>query len=293
MTLRSDWANWCTSLACTPSGDYFWSGSRIILSNKVWEVPRLDESLKVGHVGYTDYKISRLNTQYFVPDAVEVAMMLHDLNVKKRRYASSSFHCYGHLLKIDPEKKSKHGSLMGPCIQSVVITCKPSKNRTEVDVFYRTTEVFKKFPGDLIWLRDCILPLIPGQAQYPVALWRFHFVNVTCHPMYISAMLPNLPNPVATMNLLRDRNTPFYQECGRWLCRYLVGGAVRKSIAKFAQAQRTADTAVEAFDADPLIKASMLGHLYANRRLYFGNRSSFSDDDVVAAFKETMGELPK
>jgi hypothetical protein len=42
---------------------------------------------------------------------------------------------------------------MGPCIQAVTLTW---LSRTDVglDVFYRTTEFYKKFPADLLLLTE-------------------------------------------------------------------------------------------------------------------------------------------
>jgi hypothetical protein len=75
--------------------------------------------------------------------------------VEERSYGSVGFTTYNHFLKNSPTKKSKRASVMGPCIQSVVIT-QHNKKQYSIDCFYRTTELLKKFPADLVFIRDVL-----------------------------------------------------------------------------------------------------------------------------------------
>jgi hypothetical protein len=270
-TLEQAWSNWTVDLACD-TRDCFWSGARKIFQNKQF-VTKLDSSLSIENIGYTKYKLTRLHDQYFVKDSFDVAMMLHERNIKRRKYASSAFHCYGHLLKATDQNRSKRGSVMGPCLQSVVVTLRPHERRTSVDVFYRTTEAFKKLPADFIWLRDYVLPHIPGQDQYPVVDVRFHFVNVTIHPMYIATILPLVPDAIATLELIRDRDRAMWAWSGKWMARYLIGGAAARSIEKFSQAQRTAMAAVTLLEGP--IGDAVVRYLCDNRKDFMPSRTNF------------------
>jgi hypothetical protein len=287
MTTQADWLKWCIDLACLPSERAFWSGARKIIPGAKLTFARLDDSITMEGLGYTKYKLTRLNEQYFVEDAVKTAMMLHTKNVERKKYASSAFHCYGHLLKATFENRSKRGSVMGPCIQSVVLTLRPHLKSTSIDIFYRTTEAFKKLPADFVWLRESILPMVPGRDQYPISSWNFHFVNVTIHPMYFATAIPHLPDPIATLELLRDRDPAFWQWAGKWIARYIVGGAASRSIEKFAQAQRSAMAANE------LILASgegprLMQYLSDNRASFVPQRTRFDVEAIEEAFDEAL-----
>lgn len=176
---------------------------------------------------------------------------------------------------------------MGPCLQSVVITLRPHERRTAVDVFYRTTEAFKKLPADFIWLRDYVLPGIPGQDIYPIPKVRFHFVNVTIHPMYIATILPLVPDPIATLSLLHRRDPTMWQWSGKWLARYLIGGAAGRSIEKFAQAQRTAEAARQLLQGDT--RSSIIRYLAAHRTNFMPSRTNFVG--LNEAFDQALEKL--
>ena len=286
-TLQESWLNWCIDLACAQES-YFWSGARKILHDRQLDT-RLDQTLTIHQIGYTKYKLTRLHDQYFVKDSFDVAMMLHARNIARKKYASSAFHCYGHLLKATDENRSKRGSVMGPCVQSVVLTLRPHEKRTAVDVFYRTTEAFKKLPADFIWLRDYVLCHVPGQDQYPIVNVKFHFVNVTIHPMYIATILPLVPDPIATLQLIRERDEAMWSWSGKWLTRYLIGGAAGRGIEKFAQAQRTAMAAVTLLEGE--VSDTVIRYLCRNRKNFMPSRSRFEELDV--AFDNALKRIDK
>lgn len=286
-SLTSAWLNWCIDLACVQEG-HFWSGARKIIPNRVLRVDSLRRFCTIDELGYTKYKLTRLHDQYFVKDAVDVAMMLHRENAKRKKYASSAFHCYGHLLKATFENRSKRGSVMGPCLQSVVMTLMPHEKRTRVDVFWRTTEAFKKLPADFIWLRDYVIPLIPAQDQYPVHGFNFHFVNVTIHPMYFATVVPLLPDAIATLELLRHRDPAFWQWVGKWMVRYVIGGPAGRSIEKFAQAQRTAMASVEALDRHVDTGVRVVDYLCQHKQAFTPKNTRFDRDAMLNAYESAQ-----
>lgn len=286
-SLRQAWLDWCISLACQKDGA-FWSGARKILPHQTLQVRTIKDFFKIEDLGYTKYKLTRLNDQYLVEDAVEVAMMLHRENVRRRKYASAAFHCYGHLLKATFESRSKRGSVMGPCLQSVVLTLRPHEKRTTVDIFWRTTEAFKKLPADFIWLRDYVLPRIPGQDEFPLVGFTFHFVNVTIHPMYFATAVPLLPDPVATLTLLKDRDRVFHDWVGKWLVRYVIGGPAGRSIEKFAQAQRTAMSSVELLNRSVDTGVRVVDYLCRHKQEFTPKNTRFDRDAMLNAYDEAQ-----
>lgn len=285
--LRQAWLDWCIGLACQKEGA-FWSGARKILPHQTLQVPTLNGFFGVEDLGYTKYKLTRLHDQYYVEEAVDVALMLHRENVRRRKYASAAFHCYGHLLKATFENRSKRGSVMGPCLQSVVLTLRPHEKRTTVDVFYRTTEAFKKLPADFIWLRDYVLPRIPGQDEFPIVGFTFHFVNVTIHPMYFATAVPLLPDPVATLELIKDRDPQMHTWIGKWLVRYVIGGPAGRSIEKFAQAQRTAMASVDLLNRSVDTGSRVVDYLCRHKQEFTPKNTRFDRDAMLNAYEEAQ-----
>ena len=128
------------------------------------------------------------------------------------KYGSVSFTTYNHLIKgsrvVNGEipKDRGIGSVFGPCIQSVVITW-INPEISSVDVFWRTTEWYKKLAADLILLTDFLLP--------PFELRDFditcHFANITMNPMYFISLIPCLPDPIASLDLIKSRDPNFHR----------------------------------------------------------------------------------
>jgi hypothetical protein len=182
--------------------------------------------------------MKQLERGYLHRESWEMAQTLWARRVAQGKYGSVGFSCYNHLLKSDPNKKSKRASVMGPCIQSVVLTL-VKKGVYEVDVFYRTTELLKKFPADLIFLRDVLLKPF-GVEDAPVTM---HFANLTLHPMYWSTIIPMVDKPIAMMKSIRTQDPYFHDWVVKWTARYLCDEYGR-GIQKFSQALRVRDAAL-------------------------------------------------
>src|SRR5262249_16347231 len=146
--------------------------------------------------GYTTSKLRMLEKHYLHEESIAVAQELWDRRQGQRKYGSVSFTCFAHFVKggsVDA-KRSKRASVFGPCIQSVSLTYL-NDHTTAVDVFYRTTEFFKKFPADLVFIRDVLLPKFNFEKA-PISKVTFHFANVTMHPMYFVTILPMIEDPI-------------------------------------------------------------------------------------------------
>src|SRR3546814_7634192 len=93
---------------------------------------------------------------------------------------------------------------MGPCIQAVTITqVKGGKNgQYFIDCFYRTTELLKKFPADLVFIRDVLLKDFDFSGMEFLGM-RCHFANITVHPQYFVTLIPHLDDPIAELEKIK------------------------------------------------------------------------------------------
>jgi hypothetical protein len=216
----------------------FYSGCRKIIRNRSITFRNLwDQSdpLTLEDCGYTKSKMSHLTRGYLHQESVDAAIMLWNLRRQKTSYGSVGFTTYNHFLKNDPNNKSKRASVMGPCIQSITIT-QVSKNQYALDAFYRTTELLKKFPADLVFIRDVLLKGFNFEGMECLGL-TCHFANVTIHPMYFVTIIPHLNDPLEELENIKKRDKYFYDWIIKWTARYICD-EYHRGIAKFAQALR-------------------------------------------------------
>lgn len=256
------WHELCLDLSSKNSS--FYSGCRKIISNVQWSTETL-ENIEMRQLGYTKNKYSQLTRNYLNPDSKTAALELWESRIKKRKYGSVGVSTYNHFKK---GGGGPRGSIMGPCIQSVVLTL-TDKGERYASVLYRTTEVFKKFPADLVWLRDVLLPEFG-----PLSRYEFFFVNVTVHPMYWVVLAPHLgARPDFHLSQLRARQPYFHDWVVKWTARYLCD-EYHRGIAKFAQALRVQASAKE------LLSPAQLRALQDYCRKYHpGYRNDPQEDD--------------
>lgn len=223
----------------------FYTGARKILRNKIitFQANDIVDDLELSDIGYTKAKMTRMIKWYYVEEGIKVAQMLWELRKSKRKYGSVGFHTYNHYLKNDPDKKSLRASVMGPCIQAINLTYLEKTHTTAVDVYYRTTEYYKKFPADLIFLRDIIFPKFDFDKA-PIQEVNLYFAGLTCHPMYFITLLPHVDDPVETIKKLRDKDPYFWNWVVKWTARYLVEEHFH-GIEKYMQAMRVRTTMLE------------------------------------------------
>lgn len=229
----------------------FYSGCRKIIRPRtvtfhdLWDT---SDPLALEDCGYTKAKLAHLRRGYLHEDSIEAAKMLWDLRRQKTSYGSAGFTTYNHFVKTNVKKKSKRASVMGPCIQAITLTqVKGGKNASyAIDAFYRTTELLKKFPADLIFIRDVLLADFNFEGMEFLGL-TCHFANVTVHPMYFITLLPHLDDPIAELERIKKKDRYFYDWIIKWSARYICPEHER-GIQKFAQALRVKD------DADARLK---------------------------------------
>lgn len=255
----------------------FYSGCRKIIRGKSIRFDDLwdhKDPLILEDAGYTRAKMSHLKRLYVHEESIEAALMLWKLRRDKPAYGSVGFTCYNHFLKNDAVKKSKRASVMGPCLQSVVITqVKGGKNASYfIDVFYRTTELLKKFPADLVFIRDVLLKDFDFSGMEFLGL-TCHFANITVHPQYFVTAIPHMEDPIAELEKIKEKDEYFYNWIIKWTARYLCEEHYR-GIAKFAQALRVK------MDADKRIRGRRRRELVQYLRdNHPGHRNDYEEQD--------------
>ncbi len=234
-TLKQQWIKHALAACNAPAT--FYTGARKIIRPMKLVFTSLDDSLRLSDAGYTSSKLTALTKHYLHPDSRDIAQQLWLKRREQAKYGSVGFSTYSHLVKgggIDA-KRSKRASVFGPCIQSVIITWL-DKQHYSVDVFYRTTELLKKFPADLVLIRDVLL------AGFDFTNLRLHeltchFANVTVHSMYFATIVPHLEEPHTAIDEIKDHDKFWANWVIKWTARY-VCPQHHRGIAKFSQALR-------------------------------------------------------
>lgn len=267
---KGTWLRYCLELAATPAD--FYAGGRKILTNRTLVFNSVDDSLGLGDAGYTKSKLSHLTRNYLHEESKGVAIALWDKRLKQAKYGSVGFTCYAHFVKggsIDA-KRSKRASVFGPCIQSVTLTW-IARDEVNVNVFYRTTEVLKKFPADLVFIRDVLLAGFNLEGMKIKLICNF--ANITVHPMYFITIIPELKNPIAEMEKIKKVDRYYYDWLVKWSARYICKEYMR-GILKFSQALRVRDTTLERLDVKRMQKLKAYF-----RKNHPGYRNDYVDPD--------------
>ena len=221
------WADLCFDLAKQPG--VCTAGSRKILRNIQWSVPCLDDSLTLGYLGYkeaTGTKMAQLKRYYWNEQSISrgVSDLEHRV-MDMGGYGSVGITTHGKT----KEGFTKHGF----CIQAFTLTALPKK-RTEVDIFYRTTEVVKKFGADLVFFRDVVLPEFNRALEVsPITQVNFHIANLSVHPMFFPILAITVSNWEERMLEIKKVDPKFYGSIIRWSYR-----CITDEQAKYKQAVR-------------------------------------------------------
>ena len=242
--MKSEWIDFCLKMMGTPANEF--SGARKIIYDVQHTMTDLADDLQMGDAGYTKSKMSMLKRLYLVEESRDAVVPLWEKRLKQRKYGSVSFTCSGHTTKSDPTKGSKRASVMTPCIQSMSLTYR-GDHTTTAHAYYRTTEVFKKFPADIVFIRDVLLPPF---GEMPDRL-TFFFAGVTVHPMYFATLAPNLEDPVGVLESIEEVDPKFWEWCVKWTARYTIE-EYHRGIQKYAQGMRVHTMFHQLMDPDVL-----------------------------------------
>lgn len=206
--------------------DFFHVSGKRISQNVIHTSP-IEEFLKpdftLDMLGYKARKAQLLDGYYFVQESVDIALEQLTSRRKKNTYGSTGITTYGHFSK---RERPEHG----PCMTSIVLTHIPP-DQTNVTVSYRSSEVFKKFGADLVWLHQKILPIFdPRKGGI-----TFFFSNLTYHPQYWSVLVPYITDPVAELKKIKKHDPILYNGTLRWVYRFVNNDP---SMLKFRQSFR-------------------------------------------------------
>lgn len=270
------WVAACRTMASRPAE--FYTGARKIHTGVMLDFGPLDASLGIGDCGFTRSKLSILRRLYWQDEHAEAVAALWRSRVAKGKYGSVSASTYHHLTKSDPERRSKRASVMGPCLVGVGLTLL-GRQSTAVDLWYRTTELFKKFPADLVFVRETVLPAL-GVDPARVERVRCHFANVTSHPMYAVTWLATMEDPREALDQVRAADRRFFDWVVKWTGRY-VCPEHHRGIAKFAQALRVQKDAMSRIGGDRLenLRTYLRENHPGYRNDYDGGTEDGDDDD--------------
>jgi hypothetical protein len=266
--MLEDWI--AASLRFSQQKADFYSGARKIIRHATTTLPYVagEPGILISDSGFTKSKMTLLKKYYYNDESVSVAVDLWRKRLVQDKYGSVGVTCYNHFVKGNVDGKSKRGSVFGPCIQAMTLTLMPDRS-VAVDVFYRTTEFFKKFPADLVFVQDVLLP--PFEVEQ--CKITFHFANLTAHSMYWVTLVPHLAAPINELRLLKKADPFFHDWCCKWLARYICP-EYHRGIAKFAQAMRVHK------DANERIPKKMMPHLQKYvRDNHPGHRTVYGGED--------------
>lgn len=270
--MKQEWLDLCDY--ALQSKRAFYAGGRKIIRNMSYSFDLGGDNaddLVISDAGYTRAKLTMLRRLYLHEESRDAALDQWDIRLNKRKYASVSFHCFNHTRK-GGENGSRISSVMGPCLQSVILTYMPD-HTTIVDVNYRTTELYKKFPADLVFIRDELLAPFDFERA-PVREMRCNFANATLHPMYYVTTIPHMPSAVFALEGMEHRDPTYHRHVVKWLQRYLCPEHIT-GIAKYAQAMRVHKDANERISAAAIKKLQT----YLRQDKFNGGDDALEGDD--------------
>lgn len=244
--MKRDWIN--LAIKCASSEATYWQSGKKVLRTQRFSFADPQGPLSLDDIGYTKSKMGLLKKGYIHEDSLSSAVEQWNnrRNYREKSHWSVGFSCYNHILKphSNMDNEDQMGSIMGPCLQAVTISHTPG-GVALVDVFYRTTEIFKKFPADLVLIRDHMLSRFDF-TRTELGSITFHVANLTVSPTYFPTVLAQMPDPIATMEQVREGDEIFHRIASKWVVKLLDGPT-----QKFNQARRT-QNAVKSLMADDL-----------------------------------------
>ena len=196
--MRDDWVGLVKELALNPipdrmisSGIKYFNDVTFEISGEAWN-NGFPVSLEDLGYGGKSTKLSQLKRNYLNLEEIWTAKeKIVERFEKKSDYTSVIFSMKGE----DKDSRSQ-----GHCMANTVITVNPKnfvtgKPELKVDVYYRVTEVIKKFGADLIFLHDVVIPeALPQPYLTPSCITRvkFHFSNIYFSPLFLPIMVPQM-----------------------------------------------------------------------------------------------------
>ena len=150
-------------------------------------------SITYESTGYRPAKIAQLRWHYLNQPTIDRCLSDVQDKLKGRKVGSGTWDFRGNVKK---HVKADY------CLVGGVATA--WKDSIEIDIFYRSTEFIKRFLGDLIFFKQDIIPQFTRLAS--VTSVKFHFSNLTWHPMMAMYLLSHMPDWEARLKQLKSED---------------------------------------------------------------------------------------
>lgn len=220
MSTIKDWSQFCLDLAL--SDPQHTIAIRKIVPDVMFHTS-LDKTIKLTNTGFKEggNKLARLRRYYYNEESIQKAKSALAVMQKKRSFGSVAFSTIG------LEKKFTHHQ---HCIQSVAIRHHLS-GELEYTIFYRAAEAIKIFTGDMVFIRDVLMPIF---GSGPVC---FVMANATLNSMYVPLLFIHEKDKWFTgLRQIRERDPNFHKRIGTWCRRYFTEEDINYSSAHRIQA---------------------------------------------------------
>lgn len=229
--LKERWLELCLDLSLEPARLVV--GTRKILRNQTWVISgdewRSGEFNPEEVVGYNNWQVKRkqLHRYYVNPAELERAIAKFKfISQEKAKFDSVN-------ITLKNEHKSGWTS-QDHCMASMIVSYWPKSRlgpaNTEIDVYYRTTEIAKKFVADIALFREDIFPHFE-----PISKIRFVFSTLNMSVAFTPAIFLSAADPVAFLEELKRSDERHWRRICTYLVRYLCDG---DSSMKFKQHDR-------------------------------------------------------
>lgn len=211
-----DWSRFCLDLA--EEAPIFTHSIRKIVPDIMFQTT-LDQSIKLTNTGFKESgsKLTMLKKYYYNAESIEKAKVALDKIRKKGDFGSVAFSTIGQ------EKKFTHHQ---HCIQSVAIRHHPD-GELGYTVFYRAAEVIKIFTGDMVFVRDVLMP------QFGSGRVCFVFSNAVLNAMYTPIMFIHDKNRwIDHLHIIKRVDEAYHKRMKKWCQMYFSDEPINYSSAE-------------------------------------------------------------
>jgi len=217
MDITDRWVKFATNVALEADPKayaqerVFTTGTGFTVKGKQWERGITHSLVDLGY-SKAGSKMTQLKRDYYNEDSVKEAKST--INSRHDQSVSSVG-----ISTLGGKKKNAQGH----CIRSVVINhfdekVSPFKQSSiSIDVFYRTTELLRKFGADLIFLKEFLIPEILYGTEWQridISEIRFYFSSCFFSALFIP-VLYQFVDPVWFLKRLKESrgDVIFYRRC--------------------------------------------------------------------------------
>lgn len=179
---------------------YRYEGVRKIVRNLTWTCDQLPE-VSYEELGYTEAKFKQLKRNYW--DEERAQEFLRKM-VKRERHGFT-------VLALHPHGQTKRADSMGFCIDTLVVA--NTADQQDVTIFYRSTEVTRKFAGDL-----CFLPWVFEELKLQPQSVTFMFAAAYFSGVFVGTLFRK-EDPIEFLDYLRRVDPALFKGGMRFLYR--------------------------------------------------------------------------